>query len=364
MNPSTTLPSHGAEKPKRVKLGAVELASRFLLAPLAGYTNLAFRTAVRGLGGLGLATTDLVNARALLRASGKTIDLIRTNKSDRPLAVQIYGAIKEELADAARWLENYGVTSVDINMGCPVRKVTRGGGGSALLCEGSNAVDLVRAVVEAVRIPVTVKMRLGWDNENLSGPWFAGEFEKAGVAGITIHGRTREQGFSGLVNLEGIRAVVQSVERIPIFGNGDVRNIAEAQKMFEVTGCAGIAIGRGALLNPWIFSNLARWDEGSSPLPPPSLISRLDFMRKHFNLLLEYKGEHFACLSFRKVANWYCKVLKPGREIQARIMRVDSQAEFDCIAAEMEKLIQARQDAGWEEPDFSIQVPAGPNAHW
>src|SRR5262249_12339474 len=180
-----------------IRLGSLRLTSRYLLAPLAGYTNLPFRLVVRELGGLGLATTDLVNARALLLASRKTMELIETCPEDRPVAVQIYGANPGEMRDAAQWLQNYGVDSVDINMGCPVHKVTRGGGGSAMMCDRAAAVNLVRTVVEAVRIPVTVKMRLGWDEARLSAPLFAREFEQAGVAAVTIHGRTREQGFAG-----------------------------------------------------------------------------------------------------------------------------------------------------------------------
>src|SRR5262249_43103492 len=158
------------------------LATRYFLAPLAGYTNLGFRRAVRELGGVGLATADLINARALLQGSRKTQDLLRTCPEDRPLAVQIYGAVPEEMRAAAQWLEAYGVSVVDVNMGCPVHKVTRGGGGSALLCDSGKTIALVRHIVEAVRLPVTVKMRLGWDETNLSAPFFAREFEQAGVA--------------------------------------------------------------------------------------------------------------------------------------------------------------------------------------
>src|SRR5271168_2988531 len=165
-------PARPASHPK-LCFGSLELASRFLLAPLAGYTNLSFRLAVRELGGLGLATTDLVNARALLMFSRRTLDLLQTCPEDRPVAVQIYGAKPEDLTAAAQWLEEYGISSVDINMGCPVHKVTRGGGGSALLCDTVNTIELVRKVVESVRIPVTVKMRLGWDDSDLSAPFFA-----------------------------------------------------------------------------------------------------------------------------------------------------------------------------------------------
>jgi nifR3 family TIM-barrel protein len=346
------------------QLGSLRLNSRYLLAPLAGYTNLPFRLAVRELGGVGLATTDLVNARALLTASRKTLELIQTCPADRPVSVQIYGANAEEMRAAAQWLENYGVSSIDINMGCPVHKVTRGGGGSALMCDPAKTVDLVRTIVEAVRIPVTVKMRLGWDDQTLSAPFFAREFEQAGIAAVTIHGRTRAQGFGGDVNLEGIRAVVESVERIPVIGNGDVRDIADAAHMLRFTGCAGIAIGRGALLNPWLFTQLSRWETTGDPGPSGTYAERVAFMIRHFHLLVEQRGERFACLTFRKVANWYCRVLHPGRDIQQRLIRIESTMEFDDIA---EELRRRDPPPHWRDgpPAHSIiSVPKGPIEHW
>jgi nifR3 family TIM-barrel protein len=351
-------------RPATVQLGSLRLASRYVLAPLAGYTNLSFRLAVRALGGLGLATTDLVNARALLVRSRKTLELIQTCPEDRPVAVQIYGSNPQEMKDAAQWLESYGVSSVDINMGCPVHKVTRGGGGSALLCDAGRTADLVRTIVEAVRIPVTVKMRLGWDDDNLTGPFFAREFEHAGVAAITIHGRTRAQGFGGHVQLEGIRAVVEAVERIPVLGNGDVRTLADAARMLAVTGCAGIAIGRGALLNPWFFSQLARWERTGDPGLPATYLQRLAFMERHFHLLVEHKGERFACLTFRKVANWYCRVLHPGRDLQQRLMHIDRVVEFEEIVERIRDLLAGRVGQEWPEADLNIHVPSGPIEHW
>lgn len=350
-------------RPRGLWYGPLGLASRFVLAPLAGYTNWPFRRAVRDLGGLGIATTDLVNARALLRRSVKTMELIETSPEDRPLAVQIYGTDPVEMAEAARWLEGYGVSSVDINMGCPVHKVVRGGGGSAMMCDPAATVRLVRAVVEAVRVPVTVKMRLGWDDQTLSAPHFAREFEQAGVAAVTIHGRTREQGFGGKVNLAGIRAVVEAVDRMPVIGNGDVITIEDAARMFRETSCAGIAIGRGALLNPWIFGQLRRWDATGDPGPRASYPERIAFMRRHFGLLVGQRGEHRACLCFRKVANWYCRVLKPGREGQQRLVQLRSVAEFDEIVTGLE-------ERGWTGPVdwFSsepvVSVPKGPNERW
>lgn len=346
--------------PRRLRFGSLELASRYMLSPLAGYTNYPFRLAVRALGGVGLATTDLVNARALLLASRKTMELIRTGPDDGPLAIQIYGADPHDMAAAAQWLENYGVASVDINMGCPVHKVTRGGGGSALMCDPAKTVAMVRAVVESVRLPVTVKMRLGWDDQSWSAPFFAREFEQAGVAAVIIHGRTREQGFTGSVNRDGIRAVVEAVERIPVIGNGDVRTAADADRMFRETGCAGLSIGRGALLNPWVFVQLARWETAGDLGPPPSYAERLEFMHRHFRLLLEDRGERFACLTFRKMTGWYCKVLRPGREVQQRLVMIERATDFEEIVA---RLRDAGPPRGWQF-EADVPVPKGPISHW
>jgi nifR3 family TIM-barrel protein len=354
---ATPLPDPAGLPVGPLRLGTVEVPTRFLLAPLAGYTTLAFRMAIRDLGGVALATTDLVNPRALLRGSRKSLELIQSCPADRPLAVQLYGSDPAELRDAAQWLEEWGATVVDINMGCPVHKVCRGGGGSALMCDPARTVQLVRTVVEAVRIPVTVKMRLGWDESSLSAPHFARQFEQAGVAAVTIHGRTRAQGFHGRVNLDGIRAVVEAVDRIPVIGNGDVRTVADAADMFRRTGCAGIAIGRGALLNPWIFAQLEAWQRNERCGPTPCRSDRLDFMARHLRGLVEHRGERFACLQFRKVASWYCRVLRPGRDIQQRLVRLESAGEFETILARLHEQVHPLEEA-------AIPVPSGPVEYW
>jgi nifR3 family TIM-barrel protein len=347
-----------------LRLGHLALPSRFVLAPLAGYTNLPFRSVIRELGGLGLATTDLVNARALLLASRKTMELIETCPEDRPVAVQIYGANPSEMRDAAQWLEAYGVSSVDINMGCPVHKVTRGGGGSAMMCDPAATVNLVRLVVESVRIPVTVKMRLGWDAESPSAPFFARQFEQAGVAAVTIHGRTRAQGFAGEVNHDGIRHVVEAVDRIPVIGNGDVRTIYDAAHMFQTTGCTGIAIGRGALLNPWLFSQLTRWERTGELGPPATWYERLAFMERHFHRLVANRGEHFGCLTFRKVSAWYCRVLRAGKDVQQRLIRLDSMGLFDQLVNRMRERGPVRGWDQWVETESPIRTPHGPIERW
>src|SRR5229473_4069533 len=199
-----------------IRIGALELRSNLFLSPLAGYTNLPFRLAVREIGGLDLATTDLVNARSLLENNPKALKLIQTCPADNPLAVQLFGSVPEEMRDAALQLESIGIASVDINMGCPVRKVCRVGGGSAMMTELDKTSSLVRGMVDAVKIPVTAKMRLGWDDQNITAPELARTLEDVGVAAIFVHGRTRAQGFGGTVNLSGIRAVVQAVKAIPV----------------------------------------------------------------------------------------------------------------------------------------------------
>src|SRR2546427_1021010 len=216
-----------------MRLGPLTIQSNLFLSPLAGYTNLPFRLTVREVGGVGLATTDLVNARSLLEKNPKALKLIETSSADHPLAIQLFGSVAEEMRDAAVYLESLGIASVDINMGCPVRKVCRVGGGSAMMTELEKTAELVKGMVEAVRIPVTAKMRLGWDEENLTAPELARALEDVGVAGIFVHGRTREQGFAGTINLGGIRAVVGAVKAIPVIGNGDVTTPEAAKMMLD-----------------------------------------------------------------------------------------------------------------------------------
>ncbi|MCS7021839.1 MAG: tRNA dihydrouridine synthase DusB [Gemmataceae bacterium] len=349
-------------------IGPLRLSSRFHLAPLAGYTNWPFRLSVREIGGVGLCTSDLVNARAILEGARKTMSLLATDPRERPLFVQIFGAKAEELAAAARWLiDHHLADGIDINMGCPVRKVVKTGGGSALLCDTSGGtVELVRKVVEAVApVPVTVKMRLGWDDQNWTAPFFARAFEEVGVAAVTIHGRTREQGFSGTVRLEGIRQVVEAVRHIPVFGNGDVRTIMDAARMISVTGCHGIAIGRGALADPWIFRQLDAWVRTGHPGPRPTYHERLQFMRLHLRRLVEWKGdEKYGCIQFRKVATWYCKALRLPKKVQQRLVMLSNLREFEEIIG---PYVELGPPPGWTEHEAMgtpVPVPAGPISYW
>lgn len=316
-----------------MRIGSLTLKSNLFLSPLAGYTNLPFRVALREVGGLDLATTDLVNARSLLERNPKALKLIETNPADQPLAVQLFGSVPEEMRDAAVYLESIGIASVDINMGCPVRKVCRVGGGSAMMTELDKTSALVSGMVEAVKIPVTSKMRLGWDDDNLTAPDLARALEDAGVAAIFVHGRTREQGFSGSVKLHGIRAVVRAVKKIPVIGNGDVTTPQAAGRMFDETGCAGVSIGRGAFYNPWIFQHTRHFLATGELPPEPSFDERVRVMCRHLDLMVEVFGEALGCRMFRKVAPWYAKRFGPANEFNKKVVLVSSRDEFHAILA-------------------------------
>lgn len=314
-----------------LRFGSLELKSNLFLSPLAGYTNLPFRLTLRELGGLDLATTDLVNARSLIERNPKALKLIESSPADRPLAVQLFGSVPEEMRDAAVMLQELGVSSVDINMGCPVKKVCRVGGGSAMMTELGRTSALVKGMVDAVKIPVTAKMRLGWDDDNLTAPDLARALVDVGVAAVFVHGRTREQGFSGRVNLEGIRRVVEAAPSIPIIGNGDVTTPEAAAMMFRETGCAGVSIGRGAFYNPWIFLHSRHYLDTGELLPESSFEERVRVMCRHLDLMVEVFGEEHGCRMFRKVAPWYSKRFGPVSEFNRRVVQLVSRAEFHEI---------------------------------
>ena len=395
-----------------MRIGALTLTSNLFLSPLAGYTNLPFRLVVREIGGVGLCTTDLVNARSLLENNKNAFKLIETRPADAPLAVQLFGSVPEEMRDAAAKLESLGFASVDINMGCPVRKVCNVGGGSAMMTELAKTAALVRGMVNAVKIPVTAKMRLGWDDANLTAPDLARALEDAGVAAVFVHGRTREQGFGGMVNLAGIRAVVQAVKNIPVIGNGDIITPQAAKKMLDETGCAGVSIGRGAFYNPWIFQHALEYlksfrrdelhesqksqnpdkDGGSynSPLrendlPPESTFAgRVRVMCRHLDLMIEVFGEEHGCRMFRKIAPWHAKRFGPCREFNKRVVQVSTRAEFHDVLGNYIRWRQQFLDSNGElQPRFrppplvasfmqgpvpsrheQIPVPKGPVEIW
>jgi len=359
-----------------MRLGPYTLKSNLFLSPLAGYTNLPMRLTVREVGGLGWATTDLVNARSLLERNPTALKLVESSEEDRPLAIQLFGSVAEEMREAAMLCEELGVQAVDINMGCPVKKVTQIGGGSAMMTELNRTAKLVRGMVEAVRIPVTAKMRLGWDAENLTAPELAKVLEDVGVAAVFVHGRTRAQGFGGSVNLGGIRAVVEAV-KIPVVGNGDVTTPEAAKRMLEATSCAGVSIGRGAFYDPWIFRRTEEYLRTGVLGPEPGYEERVCVMRRHFERTCEFYGEERGARQFRRVAPWYAKRFGPAKPFKVRVLTVTSRAEFEDAVAEYsewrkqfcdekgELLPRYRQaPLGAEFGADGIAVPRGPVENW
>ena len=377
--------------PSALAFGSLILPTPLLLSPLAGYTNLPFRLVIRELGSVGLCTTDLVNARSLLEKNRKALKLIETSAADTPLAVQLFGSVPSEMREAARYLESIGVASVDINMGCPVRKVCQVGGGSAMMTELDRTAALVRGMVEAVRIPITCKMRLGWDDDNLTAPDLAHALEEAGAAAIMVHGRTRQQGFEGSVNLAGIRAVVSAVKTIPVIGNGDITTPEAARVMIDATGCAGVSIGRGAFYNPWIFSHTLHYLQAGELLPEPPFSERLRVMDRHLELMIEVFGETLGCTMFRKIGPWYAKRLGPSSLFNKGIVKIATRDDYRILVnqyvAWRQQFLDADgnllakyapraqalnfRDSAMEETDIpavarrvAIPVPAGPNDLW
>jgi nifR3 family TIM-barrel protein len=320
-----------------MRLGPHELSSNLFLSPLAGYTNLPMRLTLRELGGLGWVTTDLVNARSLIERNRIALQLVATAPEDQPMAIQLFGSVPEEMRDAAVICEALGARGVDINMGCPVKKVVKIGGGSAMMTELDKTAAIVRGMIAAVKIPVTAKMRLGWDDDNLTAPDLARVLEDVGVAAIFVHGRTRAQGFSGGVNLAGIRAVVDAVKKIPVVGNGDVTTPEAAKHMIEETGCAGVSIGRGAFYDPWIFRRTEKYLRTGELEPEPSFAERLRVMRRHFDRYIEFYGEAHGARLFRKVAPWYAKRFGPAKPFKQRIVTMTSRAGFETAIEEFLK---------------------------
>lgn len=363
-------------------IGTLQLESNLCLAPLAGYTNLPFRLTIRELGSVGLCTTDLVNARSLLERRVQALKLIETCPGDQPLAVQLFGSEPGEMRDAAQLVEAQGVAVIDINMGCPARKVCRVGGGAAMMADLDKTTALVRRMVEAVKIPVTAKMRLGWDANNITAPDLARALEDCGVAAVFVHGRTREQGFGGSVSLAGIRQVVQAVRRIPVIGNGDVTTPQAAKMMLDFTGCAGVSIGRGAFYDPWIFPHTRHYLATGELLPEPSLDERLRVMRRHLDRMVEVFGETHGCRMFRKIAPWYARRFGPAHEFTRQVALLQSRAHFEEIVAHyLQWRRQFLDEHGRLKPKYrppplvasfmacgpetsAIPVPKGPVERW
>lgn len=314
-----------------MKIGNIEFESRFFLAPLAGITDMAFREVCRGFGAA-YAETEMVSAKALSFGDKKSFELMRIAPDEHPCGIQLFGSEPDVIASSAVSAADEGADIIDINMGCPAPKVYNNGCGSALMKNPALCGEIVSAVKKAVDIPVTVKIRKGVDNDNINAVEVAKACELSGADAVIIHGRTRDRYYSGQCDLDIIREVKQSL-KIPVIGNGDVRDIRSAQKMFDHTGCDAVMIARAALGNPWVFRTLTEYFDKGIIIPEPSAEEKLGVMREHIELVCKYKGEYMGMLQSRKQIAWYLKGFRGAAEFRNEAGRL-------CTLNDMYELIE------------------------
>ena len=309
-----------------MQIGEIKLAAPLALAPMAGITDLPFRLICRRLG-CGMTVSEMVSAKGLLYKNVKTTEMLRIDDGERPTAIQLFGSVPEELAEAARMVEASGADMIDFNMGCPVPKIVNNGEGSALMKQPQLAHDILAAMVKAVKIPVTVKFRAGWDDSSRNAVEIAKAVEAAGVSAVAVHGRTRQQFYEGKADW-GIIAEVKQAVKVPVFGNGDIFTVEDGLRMLAETGVDGLMIGRGADGNPWIFRELAAVLRGEERPAAPSLQERLAQAAEHLDMLIDYKGEHISVKEMRRHISAYLKGLPHAAEFRGRFHKVDTREQF------------------------------------
>ena len=294
-----------------MQIGNIKLESPLALAPMAGITDLPFRLICRRLG-CAMTVSEMVSAKGLLYKNVKTTEMLRVDEGERPTAIQLFGSVPQELAQAAKMVEASGADMIDLNMGCPVVKIVNNGEGSALMKNPQLAYDILAAMVDAVQIPVTVKFRAA---------------EQAGVSAVAVHGRTRQQFYEGKADWEIIRQVKEAV-KIPVFGNGDVFSVEDGLRMLKETGCDGLMIGRGADGNPWLFNRLKVVLAGEADPGAPDIDTRLTQAAEHLQMLIDYKGEYVSVKEMRRHISAYLKGMPHAAEFRGRFHKVDTQEQF------------------------------------
>ena len=319
-----------------MQIGSVLFPHGLFLGPMAGYTDFAMRTVCREMGAEGLVT-EMVSAKAVVLGDRKTIPLARVSAEECPCAVQLFGHEPEVLAEAARIVAagvggGVAPTMIDLNMGCPVHKIVSGGDGSALMRDPALAERIVRAVRDAVKIPVTVKIRLGWDDAHRNAPEVARAAESGGADAVFVHGRTRTQFYAGTADYRGIGEVVRAVS-LPVIGNGDVRDAEGGARLLRESGCAGIMVGRGAVGNPFLFRTLAALLSGQPLPPPPTAAEKYAVAKRQLTLAAKEKGESVAVLEARKHLGEYLRGIRGGSAARAEIFRAESAGEMLRILA-------------------------------
>lgn len=330
-----------------LKIGNIILKNGLALAPMAGVTDSVFRRICKSFGAEYMVS-EMISAKAIVYRDSRTPELAKMSSEERPMALQIFGSDSSVMAEAASWLyNNFHPDVIDINMGCPVRKIVGNGDGSALMKSPEKAKKIVSSVVGAVgaEIPVTVKIRTGFDSDTLNAVSFAVMLEQAGVSAICIHGRTREQMYAPPIDFNTIADVKKAVS-VPVIGNGGIYSGADARRMFEYTGCDAVMIGQGACGNPWIFEEITSYIEGRSYIAP-NVHDRINLAKKHTEMLIADKGLHIGICESRKHISWYIKGIPGSARIRDLINRSESKENVFSLLDELER------DAGIKRESFS-----------
>ncbi|MBF0391452.1 MAG: tRNA dihydrouridine synthase DusB [Alphaproteobacteria bacterium] len=300
-----------------LSIGPIDLDSPVILAPMSGVTDMPFRRLVKSLG-VGLVVSEMIASEAMIRANRQTMKMSSACAEEHPMSVQLAGCEPERMAEAARLNEDRGAAIIDINMGCPVKKVVKGDAGSALMRDEPLAARILEAVVRAVRLPVTLKMRMGWDHSCLNAPRLARIAEDCGVRMVTVHGRTRQQLYTGTADWAFIRSVKDAVS-IPVVGNGDVNSVDDAAEMLRQSGADGVMIGRATYGRPWFPAQVAHFLKTGERLPDPTLDRQYEMLRAHYEDMLVHYGTEVGARMARKHIAWYSRGLPGSAEFRARV---------------------------------------------
>lgn len=324
------------------KIGNVEIENRLVLAPMAGISNTSYRKIVKEMG-VGLIYAEMVSSNALNFGNDKTFNLLKMSEEERPIVQQIFGSDIDSFVSAAKIIEEkMHPDIIDINMGCPVPKVAlRAQAGSALLKNPTKIGEIVKNVVAAVSVPVTVKIRSGWDQEHINAVEVAKICEENGASAIAIHARTRSEGYSGNANWSIIKKVKESVS-IPVIGNGDVTTPELAKKMLDETGCDAVMIGRAAIGNPWIFKGCLEYIENNNIISKPSNLDKISMLEKHYNLIKEDKNSHVALLEIRTHALAYLKGIPENKKYKELLCKTKTEEEFFAILNEYKQFLKVK----------------------
>ncbi|MGG3890599.1 tRNA dihydrouridine synthase DusB [Metabacillus fastidiosus] len=324
------------------KIGDIELKNRIVLAPMAGVCNSAFRLTVKEFGA-GLVCAEMVSDKAILLKNAKTMNMLYIDEREKPLSLQIFGGEKENLVEAAKFVDkNTTADIIDINMGCPVPKITKCDAGAKWLLDPNKIYEMVSAVVDAVDKPVTVKMRIGWDDEHIFAVKNAQAVERAGAQAVAVHGRTRVQMYEGYANWDIIKEVKQSVN-IPVIGNGDVQTPQDAKRMLDEVGVDGVMIGRAALGNPWMIYRTVKFLETGELMDEPNVREKMDVCKLHLDRLIALKNEDVAVREMRKHAAWYLKGIKGNATARNQINIANTRDEFVELIDNLVEDVEAKQ---------------------